>query len=136
MNYTAIGDGINLASRLEGLNKYYGTHIIASESIQNVAKDVFGFRMLDRVAVKGKTEGIVIYELLAERVPGKSRAEWVDRYEQAFTVYQRGDFAGALELLQDQRDDFPSIVLANRCREWMSHPPLGVWNGIYMFESK
>ncbi|MGD0225571.1 MAG: adenylate/guanylate cyclase domain-containing protein [Terriglobia bacterium] len=136
LNYTAIGDGINLASRLEGLNKYYGTHIIASESIQTAAKGVFEFRILDRVAVKGKTEGILIYELLGERIEGKSRPEWVDRYEQAFTSYQTGDFATALELFEDQVEDSPSIVLASRCREWISHPPPGMWNGIRVFESK
>ena len=136
LNYTAIGDGINLASRLEGLNKYYGTHIIASESIYNAAMGVFEFRILDRVAVKGKTEGIVIYELLAERIAGKPRPEWVDRYEQAFTSYQQGDFATALELFEVQGDDSPSIVMTSRCREWISHPPLGIWNGIHTFESK
>ena len=100
------------------------------------AKNVFEFRMLDRVAVKGKTEGIVIYELLAERVAGKPRAEWVDRYEQAFTLYQRGDFAGALELFVGQREDSPSVVMASRCRERITQPPLGAWNGVNIFESK
>jgi adenylate cyclase len=136
LNYTAIGDGINLASRLEGLNKYYGTHIIVSDSIHTAAKEVFEFRLLDCVAVKGKTEGIVIYELLAERIAGKARPEFVDRYEQAFVFYQHGDFATALELLKDQDEDSPSSVLTGRCREWVSHPPVGMWNGIHVFQSK
>ena len=141
LNYTAIGDGINLASRLEGLNKYYGTHIIASESIYAAANGAFEFRLLDRVAVKGKTEGIVIYELLAERIAGRPRPEWVDRYEQAFASYQRRDFIKAVELLQNQdedspSEDCPSNVLSSRCREWASHPPPDTWNGVHIFESK
>ena len=136
MNYTAIGDGVNLASRLEGLNKYYGTHIIVSESIYAAAKDAFEFRLLDRVAVKGRAEGIVIYELLAEQAARNPRPQWVDRYEQAFAFYQSGDFATALELLEKQGKDSPSNVLASRCREWVSHPPAGTWNGIHVFESK
>ena len=141
LNYTAIGDGINLASRLEGLNKYYGTHIIASESIYAAANGAFEFRLLDRVAVKGKTEGIVIYELLAERIAGRPRPEWVDRYEEAFASYQRRDFIKAVELLQNQdedspSEDCPSNVLSSRCREWASHPPPDTWNGVHIFESK
>jgi adenylate cyclase len=135
LNYTAIGDGINLASRLEGLNKYYGTHIIASESIHAAAKGTFEFRLLDRVAVKGKAEGIVIYELLAERIAGKPRPEFVDRYEHAFASYQRGEFKPALQLLESQIEDSPSRVLAHRCRAFLTNPPSN-WNGVYVFDQK
>jgi len=136
LNYTAIGDGVNLASRLEGLNKYYGTKIIVSESIQAAANGEFEFRLLDRVAVKGKTEGIAIYELLGEKAKGYSRPEAVDRYEQAFALYQRGDFAAALQLLEKQREDPPSAVLASRCQDFLSHPPSSTWNGVHVFASK
>jgi adenylate cyclase len=135
LNYTAIGDGINLTSRLEGLNKYYGTHIIASESIQAAARGEFEFRRLDRVAVKGKTEGIVIYELVAGRSEGRNRPETMDRYEEAFALYQRGDFAAALLLLESLSGDGPSRVLARRCRDLLAHPP-EAWTGIHVFEAK
>jgi adenylate cyclase len=135
LNYTAIGDGINLASRLEGLNKYYGTHIIVSENIQAAAGGAFEFRRLDRVAVKGKTEGIVIYELRAERIEGKPRPALIDHYEQAFALFQRGDFTGALKLLEAQGEDAPGRVLAGRCREFVNHPPEN-WNGVNVFDSK
>jgi adenylate cyclase len=135
LNYTAIGDGINLTSRLEGLNKYYGTHMIVSESLQAAAKGVFEFRLLDRVAVKGKTESILIYELLAERTEAQPRPASIDRYEEALVLFQRGDFASALKLLEAQDDDSPSRVLAGRCREFLAHPPQN-WNGINTFDSK
>ena len=67
MNYTAMGDAVNVASRLEGLNKQYGTSIIASDRIFEDARVHFDFRLLDWVAVKGKTGAIKIYELLDEK---------------------------------------------------------------------
>ncbi len=134
-NYTAIGDGINLASRLEGLNKYYGTHIIASEAIQAATKDSFEFRRLDRVAVKGKTEGIVIYELLAERVEGAVRPEIIVRYEEALALFGRRQFSAALRILETQPADGPSSALASRCADFIVQPPDN-WNGIHVFDMK
>jgi len=135
LNYTAIGDGINLTSRLEGLNKYYGTTIIASENIYAAAKEAFEFRLLDRVAVKGRTEGLAIYELLFERAQGKSRPEWMERYERALASYQGGDFSAALVVFENLGDDPPSRVLASRCREFLQNPPAN-WNGVHIFGSK
>jgi len=135
-NYTAIGDGINLASRLEGLNKQYGTAIIASETIHSAALDAFEFRLLDRVAVKGKNEGITIYELVSERVPERPPSSGPARYEQAFAAYERADFKTALALLETVPDDPPSRVLAERCRRFIQSPPASGWNGIHSFDTK
>ena len=134
-NYTAIGDGINLASRLEGLNKYYGTSILVSESVYANASGQFEFRLLDRVAVKGKTQGITIYELLDYKTSGV-RADHVVRYEQAFQSYLRGDFGKALSLLSDETHDAPSAVLAERCRHYLENPCEGQWTGVHSFETK
>ena len=135
-NYTAIGDGINLASRLEALSNRYGTTIIVSENIHAAAKERFEFRLLDRVAVKGKMQGVTIYELVAERTGEGKRLVYITQYEEAFAAYQRRDFQAALAFLETQPQDRPSVVLAERCRELLKHPPPIDWTGVYALTSK
>ncbi|HEX4085540.1 MAG TPA: adenylate/guanylate cyclase domain-containing protein, partial [Chthoniobacteraceae bacterium] len=130
-NYTAIGDGVNLASRLESLNKYYGTHIIVSEDIRNAAGEGFVFRRLDRVAVKGKSACLDIYELIGD--DGTPR--YVAAYEQALKAWLCGDFAQALAIAGTQPGDPASVFLAARCREYIEEPP-AEWAGVYAFETK
>jgi adenylate cyclase len=77
MSFTAMGDGVNLASRLEGLNKQYGTHVLVSGAVQQAAAARFRFRRVDRVTVKGKEESVEVYELVADRadLPADGEAE-------------------------------------------------------------
>ena len=116
MNYTGIGDAINLASRLESLNKQYGTAIIASASVVEKARHRFAFRLLDIVAVKGKSEAIEIYELLGEKGEAGAAHGCVAAYEEAFSAFTRRDFTRALAILERWKEDGPSVALAERCR--------------------
>jgi adenylate cyclase len=132
LSYTALGDGVNLASRLEGLNKQYGTAIIASESIVQEASGAYSFRLLDRVAVKGKKQGVQVYELLGPVGLDGARGDHVLAYEAALRLYWERDFAGALKIFQSHPDDPPSAILAQRCRALMLLPPSPDWEGVFI----
>ena len=136
MNYTAIGDAINLASRLEGLNKLYGTSIIASGTIVARAKEAFDFRFLDVVAVKGKRDPITIYELLGTKGALEHCRQVVSAYESAFSAYTAGKFESAIAVLQKNASDPPSTVLIERCKAFLQVPPPADWRGIYVSASK
>jgi len=87
--------------------------------------------------VKGKTNAIRIYELLGQRATTDEPAPpFVVHYEEAFALYTARDFAGALRVLEKQAGDAPSAVLAERCREFLAHPPPADWSGIYVSMSK
>ena len=135
MSFTALGDGVNLASRLEGLNKQYGTTVLVSESVREEAKEAFAFRLVDVVAVKGRTRGVRVYELLgradaaADRGPQRA-------YERALERYWARDFAGALAILDAQLADPPSHVLAERARALAANPPPAEWDGVYVARAK
>jgi adenylate cyclase len=136
MNYTAIGDAVNLASRLEGLNKQYGTSIVASQSIFARSREAFDFRLLDIVSVKGKSDAITIYELLGPKGSAEECREMVSRYEKAFAAYLARDFKGALDRLQRQNGDPPSALLIERCVAFLESPPPPDWAGVYVSPSK
>jgi len=136
MNYTAIGDAINLASRLEGLNKQYGTTIIVSDPIFEEARAHFDFRLLDWVAVKGKAGAIKIYELLGEKNTEAASRNMVVAYESAFDAYVTRDFEKAIAILKQNNSDPPSAILLDRCRLFQKTPPPADWQGVHVSMSK
>jgi len=136
MSFTVLGDGVNLASRLEGLNKQYGTTILVSEAVRLAAGTDFAFRLLDKVAVKGRREGVKVHELLGEAAAAGASTLVVAAYEQALQACWRRDFAAALALLESQREDGPSRVLAERCRRFLAAPPPADWDGVYVATDK
>lgn len=136
-DYTAIGDSVNLASRLEGLNKYYKTHIIVSETTKEKTTEPFLFRQIDKVVVKGKTEPIAIYELLEDTENNKTL---VKLFSDAYNSYLKGDFLIAKEKFENickELNDGLSEVYINRCLELEG---VGIdkstWNGVYVAKEK
>ena len=137
LSYTALGDGVNLAARLEPLCKQYDLLVLVSEDVVRAVGDAFVFRRVDRVAVKGKSRAIEVHELLGangDELPDLSRAR---AYEAAFEAYLGRDFAGALDVLAPlEKTDGPSRVLAARCRDYLATPPPAEWDGVFVARSK
>jgi adenylate cyclase len=138
LSYTAMGDGVNLAARLEGLNKAYGTTILVSEQIRAAAGPEFVFRQVDRVAVKGKTRGGAIYELVgAAGDPSvEAKRPILARYEEALAAAFARQFTRALDLCGTLGDDGVAKVLATRCKTWLASPPPEGWDGTWTAREK
>ncbi|MGB0414400.1 MAG: adenylate/guanylate cyclase domain-containing protein [Coraliomargarita sp.] len=141
LDYTVLGDTVNLASRLESLNARYGTQILVAESATRETKDSFLWREIDWVSVKGKTETIRIFEpLCACEAITRELEQQKQRYEEAFKHYVKGDFPRAAELLEllleSTPEDGPAAYLLKRCKELERHPPETTWDGVTRFKTK
>ena len=136
LSYTAMGDGVNLASRLEALGKQYGVATLASEAIVERAGEAFVFRLVDRVAVKGKTKGVRVYELLGRAGFAGEKLAVARAYERALEAYFARDFARARALLAPLLADGPSATLDERCAYLEAHPPSAGWDGVFVAKSK
>jgi adenylate cyclase len=139
MNYTAIGDSVNLASRLEGLNKYYGTRILVSETTLRSAGDAVVARMVDLVTVKGKERPIGIHELLAMRADAPAETlRLAEAANAAFGHYLARRWAEALDLLErlPGGPDGPAQNLMERCRHCQANPPGPDWDGVFQHHEK
>jgi adenylate cyclase len=135
-----MGDNVNLASRLEGLNKIYGTHIIMSENTYKLVKEKFENRKLDAVQVKGKKKSILIYELLApENKLSKKQRDFIKLYETGLDQYFHRRWKLAIKSFQESlklRNDQASQVFISRCQEFLKNPPAKDWNGIWEIKTK
>jgi adenylate cyclase len=140
--YTALGDAVNLSSRLEGLNKEYGTRIIANETTYEAARGLdLIFRELDLIRVKGKAQPVAIYELVArgsELTPDLQAR--LDAYKEARALYRQRRWADAQHVFQrvlDQwPDDGPSRTYWKRCQEYLFDEPPSAWDGVYTMTHK
>lgn len=138
LSYTVIGDRVNQASRLESLNKQYGTQILVSENIVKANRDEFTFRTVDRVAVKGKTEAVTLFEPIALTAAlNNKQLEVLRRYEEAFSLYQAGDMDAAETKIATLGDpEFSVNYLLARIREFKTTPPGKNWDGVHRWDLK
>lgn len=145
MNFTSIGDNVNIASRLEGANKYYGTKILVSENVEIEARGKILFRVIDKIAVKGRSSGIVVYEPLcamnaADDEKYYAQIELSAKANEAFELYQNQNFEKALEKYKTILRLFPhtepsiSSIMDN-CREFIETPPVD-WSGTSFLTGK
>tara|TARA_B100000131_G_scaffold323019_2_gene379284 strand:+ start:2175 stop:4727 length:2553 start_codon:yes stop_codon:yes gene_type:complete len=146
MNYTMMGDTVNLAARLESSAKQYGVYNFVGENIYETAKDTFIFRFLDFVQVKGKKIPVKVYELISEKNKAdNSTIELIRTFEQGLDYYYQKKWGKAIkyfekaEKMEDHfssRNTTPSAVYINRCTMFKQNPPDDNWDGVWSMTSK
>jgi adenylate cyclase len=141
MDYTMMGDTVNTAARLEGVNKIYGTYTMISDATFLPAKEEIFVRELDAISVVGKGEPVVAYELVGypDEIDDAVRSV-VQHYADGLSAYRNqrwddaiGHFNAALSI---DSDDGPSQTMLNRCKEFKIQPPGANWDGVFAMISK
>lgn len=140
-DYTAIGDAVNLASRLEGVNKVYGTSIIISENTYQLVKDYFYTRELDFIRVKGKNLPVKIYELVGEKDNPLIKKEIIhlENYFKGLDEYKKRNFKEAIYYFNDQlreNSDKPTKIYLDRSIIYVDNPPEADWDGVFIMKTK
>jgi adenylate cyclase len=139
-DYTVMGDSVNLGSRLEGINKEYGTNIVISQYTHEAVKDVLFCRELDSVKVKGKELPVKIYELLGKKNDAEMWKNAVSAFEEGLSLYkqQRWDDAIACfrKVLEVAPSDAPSRLYIERCETLRENPPEAPWDGVFTMTKK
>lgn len=146
INYTALGDTVNIAARLEGANKFYHTNIIISEDTMQQIKDNCLVRPLDIVAVKGRSEGIQIYELVGithgehSLFPSTQQISFCAIFTKGYQLYKERRWEDAIQVFQSIQqkleEDHMVGVYIKRCKEFKKNPPPADWNGIFVLAEK
>ncbi len=142
MDYTVIGDGVNLASRLESANKYYGTSILVSEFTFRQLHGEYLYREVDRIRVKGKDNPVNVYEILDyhDKYSFKNLSDVVDLYHEGVDLYRRAKWRESIGLLERavllNGDDRVCRMYLDRCRYFLANPPEETWDGVWTLQDK
>ncbi len=133
LNYTVIGDAVNIASRLEAINKLYGSTIIIGPETRSLAGDAIVVRELDRLAVYGRAGGLQIYELLGVSGEFDEPSDWIADYEAGLAYWRRGEFPAAItafeKALAGREHDRASSLMIERCQHQLHQPLPKGWDG-------
>ncbi len=139
LNYTVIGDAVNVASRLEGANKSYGTQILIGETTERLARGAVITREVDSIAVYGREEGLSVHELIGNPDEGEAIG-WIADYERGLACYRARRFADALAhfetVLKRRVHDRPAELMRDRCRQLISAAPDAAWRPVAALTSK
>jgi len=139
LNYTVIGDAVNIASRLESTNKAYGSTIIIGPETRRLAGNSIVVRELDRLAVYGRAGGLQIYELLGMAGEFGGTPDWVASYEAGLAAWRARDFKAAIaafEKVLEIRNDAASSAMIERCRQQLENPAGEDWDGTTVARTK
>ena len=142
MDYTIIGDGVNLAARLESACKQYGANILISEFTYKLLKGTYYTRELDNVVVKGKTQPVAIYEVLDHHTEESfpSMTDALRSFRAGIQKYRQGKWDEAIAEFRDclalHPKDKAAHMYVERCEYLREHPPEGEWDGVWVMESK
>lgn len=133
-DYTAMGDAVNLASRLEGACKVYGTRTLVAEATVEAARHAVAVRELDRVRVKGRGLPVRVFELLGPA--GMALPPHLARYAEGLACFRERRFEAAGERFAQNPSDPPSRLFLERCRKLIAHPPADDWDGVHTLSTK
>ena len=142
MDYTVIGDTVNLSARLESATKYYGVSVLVSEFTVAASHEQHQFRELDQIVVQGKSKPVAVFEALGhhDETTFANMQNTLAAFEQGLRQYRQRDWDGALNeferALSLRPDDRPSALYTERCRHYRDNPPEDEWAGVWEMTDK